>query len=566
MGIAADIVIIVVAGLIGGTVAQALRQPLILGYIVAGILVGPSTGGITVTDMHDIELLAEIGVALLLFALGIEFSISELRPVRKIALIGTPIQILLCVALGSAMGRLLGMGWTVSESLWFGSMIALSSTMVTLKTLQHFGLIGTLSSRVMIGILLAQDLAFVPLMIALPKLTNLQGSVESLAWIALRAAIFFVVMLVAGTRLIPMLLAWVARRNSRELFVLFNIAVALGVAYATYRFGLSFAFGAFIAGMVLSESPYSHQALGDIIPFRDLFGLLFFASVGMLFDPTYLTSHLGLVATVVAIIAVGKGLILGLLTKAFGYHNVVPLAVGLTLFQVGEFSFVLARVGLKTGSISEELYGLTFTTAVITMAMTPLVASTIGPIYTRFRSRFPSRPPIVANLGSHGLQDHIILAGSGRAGWLMAEVLREVDAEFIVIELDHRRFDDCVAAGFPVLFGDAGYSNVLEAAGIGSAKLLISTVPAPETTRRMLSHVASIEQDVHVIVRATTVEEMLALQRETIVHAVVQPELEAGISMLRYALEHAGLPTIDIQGLVANIQHEQNYVRRMSSR
>ena len=286
MGIAADLAIVIVAGLIGGLVAQALRQPLILGYILAGVLVGPHSVGRAVTNTHDIELLAEIGVALLLFALGLEFSLKQLQPVRRIALVGTPIQMGLTILLGAGLGRLFGWNWV--PALWLGALIALSSTMVILKTLMAQGRMGTLSSRVMIGILIAQDLMVVPLMILLPAMSNPQAGLQALVVATGKAVLFLTLMVVVGTRLLPKLMQAIAVRQSRELFLLAITAIGLGVGYATYLFGLSFAFGAFVAGLVLSESDYAHQALSDIIPLRDVFGMLFFASVGMLIDPSLL--------------------------------------------------------------------------------------------------------------------------------------------------------------------------------------------------------------------------------------------------------------------------------------
>lgn len=330
MGITADIAIIVVAGLLGGLIAHRLRQPLILGYILAGVLVGPSVGLLPISDVHEIELLAEIGVALLLFALGIEFSFRELQPVRYIALIGAPIQMALTVVLGLAIGHWAGWGWMAS--LWFGAFIALSSTMVTLKTLMSQGRMGTLSSRIMIGMLIVQDLAVVPMMIVLPQLADLEAGLPALGWAVVRSALFLGGMIFIGTRVLPWLMRIVARWNSRELFLLTVTAIGLGIGYATYLVGLSFAFGAFVAGMVLSESDHSHQALSDIIPLRDLFGLLFFVSVGMLLDPIFILNNLTLVATIVLMVTVGKGVIFAGLGRLFGYGNVVPLALGFGLF------------------------------------------------------------------------------------------------------------------------------------------------------------------------------------------------------------------------------------------
>ncbi|SPD72482.1 Kef-type K+ transport system, predicted NAD-binding component (fragment) [uncultured Desulfobacterium sp.] len=403
MGITADIAIIVVAALLGGLIAQQLRQPLVLGYILAGVVVGPYTGGVTVTEIHDIELLAEIGVALLLFALGLELSFKKLLVVRNIALIGTPIQMLLTIACGFAIGRWLG--FEKIASLWVGALISLSSTMIILKTLMNRGLLGTLSSHVMIGMLIVQDLAVIPLMIILPQLSNPTTGLPMLGWAALKAACFLALMVYIGTKIIPRLFSYIARWNSRELFLLAVTAIGLGVGYATYLFGLSFAFGAFVAGIVLSESEYGHQALSEIIPLRDVFGLLFFVSIGMLLDPAFIAANLKTVLLLVSLIIIGKGIIFGTLAKLFGYGNVIPLAVGLGLFQVGEFSFVLAKVGLKTHSISNELYALMLSTAVITMVLTPFISGLTTPIYAVRKRHFKheslqtTKPPSTISRG-----------------------------------------------------------------------------------------------------------------------------------------------------------------------
>src|SRR6056297_1538143 len=437
MGIASDIAIIVVAGLIGGLVAQRIKQPLILGYILVGVMVGPFTGGVTISNIHDIELLAEIGVALLLFALGLEFSLKELKPVGRIALIGTPIQMLLSILLGFGIGKMFN--WPFTDALWFGGLIALSSTMVILKTLMSQGRMGTLSSRVMIGMLIVQDLAVIPLMIILPKLNELEAGLPALGWAALKAATFLSLMIFIGTRLIPKLLAYIARHNSRELFLLAITAIGLGVGYGTYLFGLSFAFGAFIAGMVLSESDYGHQALSDIIPLRDIFGLLFFVSVGMLLDPVFLIKNWQKILIVVLCVSLGKGIIFTALSRLFGYGNVIPLALGLGMFQVGEFSFVLARVGISTHSISNDLYSLTLATAIVTMLFTPLVSGLTAPLY-RLRTRmFKNEPVQTINLPDTDLHNHVVIAGGGRIGVYVGQVLQRLGLAFVIIEIDYRR-------------------------------------------------------------------------------------------------------------------------------
>jgi len=553
VGIAADIAIIVIAGLIGAVLAQVARQPLILGYILAGVMVGPFTGGVTISAIHDVELLAEIGVALLLFALGLEFSLKELDPVRNIALIGTPLQMLLSIGWGIGIGRLLGWDWVAA--IWFGGMIALSSTMVILKTLMSQGRLGTLSSRVMIGMLVVQDLVVVPLLIILPQLRDLEAGLPVLAWAAVKAALFLFFMIYAGTRVLPRLMAYIAGWNSRELFLLAITAIGLGIGYATYLVGLSFAFGAFVAGMVLSESDYGHQALSDIIPLRDLFGLLFFVSVGMLLDPAFLLENWTTILVVVALVAVGKGVIFSALSRLFGYGNVVPLAVGLGLFQVGEFAFVLARVGLSTNSISDYLYALTLTTAIVTMFLTPLVSGLTTPLYTRWRRRQASEPLQSINLPQAGLQQHVIIAGSGRVGHNVAVVLQRLELAFVIIELDHYRVEEAKSAGLPVIYGDASQALVMEAANVEEARLVLITTPDMIVTQTIVKHVKHLNPTVHIVARANGVEQIRALQQQG-VYEVVQPEFEASLEITRQALLHLQIPVTEINRFTDAIRHE----------
>ncbi|MEZ4712306.1 MAG: cation:proton antiporter [Caldilineaceae bacterium] len=553
MGIAADIAIIVVAGLFGGLVAQQLRQPLILGYILAGVMVGPFTGGVTVSDIHTVELLAEIGVALLLFALGLEFSLKELSPVRNIALFGTPLQILLTMGLGFGLGALLGWRW--DAALWFGGMIALSSTMVILKTLMSQGRMGTLSSRVMIGMLIVQDLAVVPLMIILPQLNQPQTGLTILGWAALKAAIFLFLMIFVGTRIMPRLTARIAAWNSRELFLLAITAMGLGIGYVTYLFGLSFAFGAFVAGLVLSESDYSHQALSDIIPLRDIFGLLFFASVGMLLDPAFLMANWRAIMLVVLSISFGKGLIFWGLSRLYGYGNVVPLAVGLGLFQVGEFSFVLARVGLSTNSISNNLYAFTLSVAIVTMILTPVVSGLTTPLYALRKRWFKQEALQMMNLPSTALRDHVVIAGGGRVGQYVAQVLQRLARAFVMIELDYHRVEEAKARGFPVIYGDAAQEAVLEAAQVTHACLVLVTTPAIVSTQSIVDQVRRLNPQAHIVARAEGLEQMEALHKQG-VYEIVQPEFEAGLEITRQALLHLDIAATDIQRFTDAIRRE----------
>lgn len=553
MGIAADLAIVIVAALVGGLVAQQLRQPLILGYILAGALVGPHSFGVFIRDAHDIELLAEIGVALLLFAIGLEFSLKELRPVRRIALIGTPIQIILTLLLGYGMGRLFGFEWR--EAVWLGALVSLSSTMVILKTLMAQGRMGTLSSRVMIGMLLVQDLAVVPMMILLPTLSDPETGLQRLSFAAVEAAVFLGLMIVVGTRLLPSLMRVIALWKSRELFLLAITAIGIGIGYATYLFGLSFAFGAFVAGLVLSESDYAHQALSDIIPLRDIFGMLFFASVGMLIDPRLLLDSLGAVLVLLVVVGVGKGLITGGLAWAFGYRNVVPIATALGLFQIGEFSFVLGRVGLSTGSLAPETFSLVLNTALLSMMLTPAVSGLTAPIYAHWRRREGREPYQTINLPASGLKDHVVLIGGGRVGRFTSELLRRLSLPAVLIELDYRRVQAAKDSDLPVIFGDATQPVVLEAAHITSSKLVLITVPIVSVTETIVDRVRALNPGVRIVARAEGAEQLRDLHAHGVTE-VVQPELEASLEMIRQALLHLDLGVTEVHQVTTALRAE----------
>lgn len=554
MGIAGDIALILVAALLGGIVAQRLGLPLILGYILAGVLVGPYSGGPTVGEIEEIELLAEIGVALLLFAIGLHFPLEELAPVRRVALIGTAIQMALTVAFGYGLGQFLGLGW--KEAVWFGALLSLSSTAVVLKTLSEQGVMNTLASRVIVGMLIVQDLAVVPLIILLPELGNVGGGLSELGIAAVEAVVFIGGMALFGVRVFPWLMARIASWNSRELFLISVMAIGLGIGYVTYLFGLSFAFGAFVAGMVLNRSDYSHQALADIGPLRDVFAMLFFVSVGMLVDPAFLWEQAGTVALVVVLVFVVKGLIFGSVTRAFGYGNIAPFAVGLGLFQVGEFSFVVAREGISAGEISQELYSIVLTTAVVTMVLTPFATRLAPVLYGRWREKFPREPLTTFNLPDAGLlRDHVVIAGHGRVGTFVAQLLHRLDRGFVVIDSNPERADAAREEGLPTIFGDAAAEPVLEAAGVGRARLVIVTVPDPAGARLVIERIQHLNPEVHIVARSATAAQLEEFGRLGVYEAV-QPEFEAGLELGRQALSHLGVGAEEIQHFSDRVRRE----------
>jgi len=547
MGIAGDLIIVIVFGLAAGLIFNMIKLPPIIGYIIAGIVIGPFTGGITVSDIPRVELLAEIGVALLLFSIGLDLSFKELKDVKGIAIFGTSIQILLCILLGYGMGYFMNL--PVNVSIVFGMIISLSSTMVVLKVLMSRGLIGTLSSKVMIGMLIVQDLAAIPMMIVIPQLNNIKGNLPVIGLTILKALLVLFLIIVIGVRLIPFILKYVAKLNSRELFLITITAIGLGIGYVTHMFGLSLAFGAFVAGMVISESDYSHQALNDIIPLRDVFGLVFFTSIGMLLDPKVISGNIKLITVLVILIVAGKFFIFSSLSLIFKYRNIIPLALGLGLAQIGEFSFVLARTGEQSGVLDKNFYSLVLAVSVITMILSPFLTMLSTPLYSLKRKMFKNEQVQTINMPDGGLSGHVLIAGGGRVGTQVSEVLNRLNFPFIIIEQDFRRFEKTKNAGFPVIYGDAGQESVLNAAYIHKAKLIIVTAPSIITAREVLAAAALHNPEIDIIVRANDMDQIKELQKLDI-DEIVQPEFEASLEIIRQALVHLDCQVSGIQSII----------------
>jgi CPA2 family monovalent cation:H+ antiporter-2 len=555
MELVTDLTLVLAAALVGGLVAQRFRQPTIVGYILAGVVVGPFTGGLTVAHVGSIEELAELGVALLLFSLGLEVSFRELAPVRVVAIGGAVMQMVLTIAFGFGFAKMLGWSW--QPAIWFGALISLSSTMVALKTLQAQGRMDTLSSRVMVGLLVVQDLAVVPLMIILPELSNPAGGATRVVLATGRALLLLAVIVVVATRIVPRLMAAVARWNSPELFLIATTTVALGVGYAAWWFGLSLALGAFIAGLVVNESEYSHQALSEVIPLRDLFGMLFFVSVGMLLDPALVWQRIGTVLLAVTVVVIGKSAIFAAVARTFGYRRIVPMAVGLTLFQVGEFAFVLARVGLAQGAITNDQYALVLNTTVATMALTPVISGMTPWLYERSFGGGRGQEPLQAlNVPDGGFANHVVVAGAGRVGRTIADALAQLSLPCVLVEIDVRRAERARRAGRAVIYGDASQPVVLEAAELERARALIVTTPAYPDVRAIIRTARQLRDNLAIVARADgpeAVRDLYALG----IHEVVSPEVEGAIEMTREALAQLGVSVVDANRMAAAIRHQK---------
>ncbi len=552
-----DLIIVLAAAIAGGILARQLRLPIILGYLAGGIVVGPYVLG-WVRDLDTIHTLADIGVILLLFTLGLEFSLSELRRIGKIAIFGGVAQILVTAAVGLALGKLLG--WETVEAIFFGFLIALSSTMIVLKTLMERGELDSGHGRVMIGILLVQDLSLVPLMIILPAMGGEAGELWLPLGIAfLKALAFIAVMLALGMWGLPWLLRRVAGGRSRELFLLTVVTLCLAAAIGAYFFGLSAAVGAFIAGLLISQSAFARQAFADIVPLRDTFAALFFVSLGMLVNPHFVAENIATIAIVIAVIMVAKFIICSSIPWFFSYSPKTILFVGLGLVQIGEFSFVLAEMGLEAGIVTEYLYSLTLTSAIITMLLTPFALSFASILYRHLsqRERFGRLVARRLDPGWQGrrweLSGHAVICGHGRVGSSLARVLERRNFSYLVIDLDPQVISALHAREIPCIYGDAGNPEILAHAQLDKARVLICTFPdfiAVELTTR---NALSINSRLDIVARVHR-DADAELLKGIGVSEVVRPEFEAGLEITRHTLHRFGLSGPEIQLILTGLR------------
>jgi CPA2 family monovalent cation:H+ antiporter-2 len=543
-----------------GALFYRLKQPVIIGYLIGGLLVGPYALGF-VSDVHTIEMFAEIGVALLMFALGVEFSLRELKPVYKVAVIGGALQILLAIALTGGVANLFGL--SLGAGILLGCIIAISSTVIVLKVLMERGELDSMHGRIALGVLIVQDLSVVPIMVILPNLADPAHILGMPMLFALgKAALILALLAVVGTRVVPKLMARIAATRSRELFLLSSVALCFGTAAVTYSFGLSLALGAFLAGIIVSESDHSHQILADVIPLRDLFATLFFVSVGMMINPFFLISHLPAVGGLTLAIVLGKAVLIAGTTRLFGYTGRTSLAVGMGLAQIGEFSFVLAKMGRQDGLITEDFFSIILASALLSILVTPLMMQAATPLY-RLMQRLPfvratSRRKVFESAATaelKGLVDHVVICGFGRVGSSLGKVLVRSGIPVLVIDIDHVRIQGLRERGVPCLYGDSSNIEVLRHARLELARAMVVALPDPLACQMALSNAKLINPKVDVIARAQRSEDVEGLYQLG-AEEVVQPEFEASIEVIRYTLAKLGYTSREVQRYSHQIRKE----------
>ena len=547
--------------LIFGFAAERLKVPALVGYLLAGIMIGPATPGF-VADVGIAAQLSEIGVMLLMFGVGLHFSLNDLLAVKRIALPGAVVQMGLATVLG--MGMAWWWGWSIGAALIFGLSLSCASTVVLLKALEARGALQTMNGRIAVGWLVVEDLATVLVLVLMPPLAGVLGGtaapVEDAAplWrtvgqTLLQVSAFIALMLIAGRRVLPWLLWHVARTGSRELFTLSVVTAAISIAYgAAELFGVSFALGAFFAGMVMRESEFSHRAAEESLPLRDAFAVLFFVAVGMLFDPSVVMEEPMRVLGVVAIIIVGKSVAAMVLVLAFRYPLNTALTVAASLAQIGEFSFILAGLGVSLGLLPPAGLSLVLAGALISIALNPFVFAAIAPVRSwvlgrsdlarRFERREDPYAELPMSTERKYLEGQVVLVGYGRVGRRIAEALRERGIPYVVAEQNRELVEDLRKQGIAAVSGNAADPAALIQAHIADAAMLVIATPDPVGVRQMAETARTLNPDIEIVLRTHSEDESLLLSKDGI-GTVFFGEEELAKGMMNHVLQRFAPPS-----------------------
>jgi len=547
--------------LAGGVLARLAGISPIVGYLAAGVIISPFSPGYD-ADLDAVRELAELGVIFLMFGVGLHFNVGDLLKVKNIAIPGAILQVSLATGVGAAIGLAFGMGGR--EALVLGLAMSIASTVVLVRTLEDRGLMATQQAKVVVGWLIAQDLITVLVLAMLPTLEQGQDNAiwREIAMAAVKASAFVGIMLLIGARLVPRMLSIIARTGSRELFILAFVAGALGIATSAAAFGLSVALGAFVAGVVVSETETSHQVAADVVPLRDAFAVLFFVSVGMLLDPSVVWDHMDLYVTVtLAVLFVNAGIAF-VTAAAFPYSGKTALTVGAGLAQLGEFSFIIADDSLELGLMSTATYNIVLAAAATSICLNPLAFSSLGaleraltrtgPLW-RWIDRQGDVPDVEVPPGGH-----VVIIGYGRVGELIGHALSQLGVPFAVIEADLNRVRVLAAAGIPTVWGDAGRREVMDQAHIPHARAVAIAVPDESTALVATAAARAKNPTIPILVRARSGGEVGVL-RSLGANEVVVPEYEGGLEMMRQtlvALDFDPGETLHLSHAVRDIHYE----------
>ncbi|MFN6180411.1 MAG: cation:proton antiporter [Dolichospermum sp.] len=541
-----DLVSVFAVAACGGLLAALLKQPVLLGYIIGGMVVGPTGLGL-IKEIVQVETLAQFGVAFLLFALGVEFSLTELKKVKAIALGGGTLQIILTILVTVLVCGVTGAWGTLpAKGVFLGSILSLSSTAVVLKCLMERNETETPHGQVMLGILVVQDLALGLMLAVLPALHQPGEAIGVAVVMALvKIGLFAAGAYAAGIWLIPRLLRLLAGTESKELFLLGVVTICLGIALLTEYLGLSIEMGAFVAGLMISEVEYADETLTIVEPLRDIFASLFFAAIGMLIDPVFLWQNLELILGLVALVFVGKFLIITPLVRLFRYPLKTALIAGLGLAQIGEFSFVLASEGQALGLVSRRIYLLILGTTAVTLMLTPFILRLL-PFLFDFAESIPWLKPYLVNDQALDLsadlpqKNHIVVCGYGRIGQNLVKLLQQYQLPVVVIDQSESRIQQLREAGIPYVYGNSVSLHVLETAGVNHAQGMAITLPDPASIRLCLKRALELCPELDTVVRATQ-DKNIEILYQLGAKEVIQPEFEASLEMANHLLIAVGL-------------------------
>lgn len=553
----ADLAIIWCAALIAGCLCIAAKQPVMAGYMLAGIAIGPH-GLKLINQVDQIKVISEFGVAMLLFALGVDLSLRQIISSAKKILLAGSTQMVLTIAAAWWLASTIGLAPTVAAGFLFGCVCAISSSVIISKVLSERGETDSIHGQILIPLALVQDLSLVLIIPFLPVLQETAtANYSDFLMSAGKAVLFLLLIILGATKVVPHVVSFSAKSNSRELFLLTLIVLCLSVALLSQSLGLSIALGAFLAGIMLSESPYIHQALTDVLPLRDLFATVFFVSIGMLLDPRFIASHIVEVLIFVLLLIVGKSLI-GTISAFFATKNLrSAILVGVGLAQIGEFSFVLLSLGYDSKLISSAMYNLFFAGSVVTLIASPALMTLMPKVMKKFSHlAHGMKDDDSGENDDTDLNDHVVVCGFGRIGRNVGFVLEAHHIPFVVIELNAGIMDDLATREIKHIYGDAVSPLVLEKAHIERAACLVVTTPDPISTLSIINHAKKCNKEIKIVARAHRTEDINAF-RAAGANAVVQPEFEASIEITRLALQSLTRPLPEIQVALDRIKKQR---------
>ena len=555
-----NIVVALVVAFIGGVIARRIGLPTIVGYLLAGIAIGPFTPGF-VGDMETISQLAELGVIFLMFGVGLHFSLDDLWKVRAVAIPGALGRMVITILLGFGFSRL--WGWTLTTGIVIGLAISIASTVVLLRNLMDLGMLNTPPGQAAIGWVIVEDLATVLILVLMPTLVNTSTGFDwgGLGLTLLKAAGFVILMQFAGKKFIPWILMRIAHTRSRELFILVILTIALGIAVsAAELFGVSLALGAFVAGVVVNESPLSHQVGADVLPFQETFAVLFFVSIGMLVNPVYIFNHVTTILAFTALIVIGKAFVTMLMGFLLPWSAHITLVLAAALSQIGEFSFILGQEGMELGLLDRDQYSLILAGSLLSITLNPILFRLIAPAEKWLQKRralwrlldhHKPMPPSV----EESLQGHVVIVGYGRVGRHIVDLLGQMEIPHLVIDADAERIEDLSRRGVPNLYGNAANSEILTHAALKWAQALVVAGPDESSSELVVAAARDLAPDLHIVARATTedgINRLAALGAQDVIH----PELEGGLEIVRHTLLKLHFPVHEIMRYLDAIRHD----------